>query len=179
MVGAELLEKAPLSEALERVANTIKAKPNDSAARTFFFELLSLNGELDRATKQLELLATMTGDVGAGANVYLGALAAEQERRRFFHGGPRPRVLGGLSYSSGYLEAVEHYAAGNSKVAAEGLEAAAEIERPLRGTLNGSAIEGLNDSNDLTAPFLEVVMDGHLTWISWESIQSLSIPEPR
>jgi type VI secretion system protein ImpE len=59
------------------------------------------------------------------------------------------------------------------------LEAAAEEERPLRGTLNGAEIHELSDSHDLLGPFLEVVMEGHYAWVPWDAIQSLAIPEPR
>src|SRR5436305_15293024 len=105
MVGAELLQTGQLSEAIERVAGEVRAKPGDLAARTFYFELLSLNGVLDRAAKQLDVLAGMTGELSAGAHIYVGAIQAEKERRLFFHGGPRPRVLCDPSYASSYLEA--------------------------------------------------------------------------
>jgi type VI secretion system protein ImpE len=179
MVGTELLETGQLAQAIERVAGELKAKPGDLAARTFYFELLSLNGDLDRASKQLEVLAAATGELGGGASVYLGAIQAEKERRQFFHTGPRPRVIGEPSYAKSYLEAVEHHAAGNSAAAATLLETAAQEERSLRGTLNGTEIHELSDSHDLLGPFLEVVMENHYAWVPWETIQSLAIPEPR
>ncbi|MBZ5653775.1 MAG: tetratricopeptide repeat protein [Acidobacteriia bacterium] len=179
MVGTELLEAGQLTGAIERAAAEVKAKPGDPAARTFYFELLCLNGDLDRAAKQLDVLASATGELGSGVNIYLGAIQAEKERRRFFHRGPRPHVVGAPPYANAYLEAVEHYAAGNLSAAANLLEKAAEDERSLRGTLNGAEIHELSDSNDLLAPFLEVIMDGHYSWVPWEAIQSLSVPEPR
>jgi len=179
MIGAELLGTGRLSEAIERVAGELKAKPGDPAARTFFFELLALNGDLDRAAKQLDVLASTTGELASGANLYLGALQAERERRSFFHGGPRPRVFPETSYAPTYLEAVEHHAAGDSAGALERLQLAAEQDRTLRGTLNGDAVEELNDSHDLLGPFLELVMEAHYAWVPWEAIQSLTIPEPK
>ena len=175
MVGADLLKAGRLSEALERVAEEVKAKPGDLAARTFYFELLSLNGDLDRAAKQLNVLADNTGEMGS---LYAGAIQAERERRSFFHGGPRPRLLGETSYASLYLEAVECYAAGQSAAVLDRLQAA-EPPTPLRALLNGCEIHELNDSHDLIGPFLELVIDGHYTWVHWESIHSLTIPEPR
>jgi len=84
MVGTELLETGQLSAAIERVAGEVKFKPTDLAARTFYFELLCLNGDLDRAAKQLEVLAAAKGELFGGTGIYLGALQAERERRRFF-----------------------------------------------------------------------------------------------
>src|SRR5215467_3059815 len=104
MVGTDLLKAGRLSEALGRVAEEVKAKPGDLAARTFFFELLSLNGDLDRAAKQLDVLANETGEMGS---LYLGAIQAERERRSFFHGGPRPRLLAEPTYVGSYLEGDE------------------------------------------------------------------------
>jgi type VI secretion system protein ImpE len=179
MVGTELLETGQLSVAIERVAGEVKAKPADLAARTFYFELLCLNGDLERAGKQLEVLAASNVEMVGGASVYLGAIQAEKERRRFFHGGPRPRVLDDPPYANAQLEAVEHYAAGDSGAAARSLQSALEQQGGLHGTLNGTQIDELGDTNDLLGPFLEVVMDGHYAWIPWASLQLLSISEPK
>lgn len=179
MVGTELLETGQLSTAIERVAAEVKAKPADMAARTFYFELLSLSGDLDRAAKQLEVLSTAQGEIGSGANVYLGAIKAEKERRQFFQGGPRPRVLGSSPNSTVYLEAIEHYAKGEFATALGLLESAAEQAEPLQGTINGAPFQELSDTNDLLAPFLEVVMDGHYSWVPWSALQTLSIPQPK
>jgi len=179
MVGTELLEAGQLAGAIERAAGEVKAKPGDPVARTFYFELLCLNGDLDRAAKQLDVLASGSGELGSGVNIYLGAIQAERERRQFFHKGPRPRVVGAPPYANAYLEAVENYAAGNLSAAAGLLEKAAEDERSLHGTLNGAEIHELSDTNDLLAPFLEVIMESHYSWVPWEAIQSLSVPEPR
>lgn len=175
MVGADLLKAGRLSEALERVAEEVKAKPSDLAARTFYFELLSLSGDLDRAAKQLDVLANETGEMG---NLYLGAIQAERERRSFFHGGPRPKLLVDSPCANSYLEAVECYASGQSSAVLERLNAA-ESPAPLRAFLNGEEFHELNDSHDLLGPFLELVSDNHYAWVSWDAIQSLTIPEPR
>lgn len=175
MVGADLLKAGRLSEALGRVAEEVKAKPTDLAARTFYFELLSLSGDLDRAAKQLDVLANETGEMG---NLYLGAIHAEKERRNFFHGGPRPKLLVESPHASLYLEAVEYYAAGQSAAALERLNTV-ESPAPLHAFLNGGEVHELNDSHDLLGPFLELVIDSHYAWVSWDAIQSLTIPEPR
>jgi type VI secretion system protein ImpE len=177
MIGAELLQTGRLSDAIARVAGEVKTRPSDPAARIFYFELLSLAGDLDRAAKQLDVLASTTGEIGVG--IYEGALQAEKERQKFFHSGPRPRVLSDPPFATAYLEAIEHYAAGDSATAMSRLEAANEEEHSLHGTLNGKELNELTDSNDLLGPFLEVAMDGHYAWVPWQSIESLTIPAPR
>jgi len=178
MVGSDLLEAGRLSEAIERVAAEVRAKPTDTAARTFYFELLSLNGDLDRAEKQLVVLADSTGELNAGVVTYAGAIQAERERRQFFHGGPRPRVLAEPAYAGAYLEAVEHYAAGNSEAALAKLQEAVE-DHPLHGLLNGSEVLELNDTDERFSPFLELIVENHYAWAPWEAIQSLTLAEPK
>ena len=175
MVGADLLKAGRLSEAIERVAEEVKARPGDTAARTFYFELLALSGDLDRAAKQLDVLANETGEMG---NLYLGAIQAEKERRSFFHGGSRPKLLVESPHATLYLEAVDSYAAGQSAAALERLNAV-ETPAPLHALLNGAEVHEMNDSHDLLGPFLEVVIDGHYAWAPWEAIHSLNIPGPR
>jgi type VI secretion system protein ImpE len=177
MAGLELLEAGPLSAAIKQLADQVRAKPADVAARTFYFELLCLNGDLDRAARQLEVLGATDPQLGVG--IYFGALEAERERRKFFHGGPRPRILGHTTRAPAYLEAVEYYAAGNFPGAAKLLQDAAEEPGSFCGTLNGNHVTGLSDTSDLLGPFLEIVMDGHYTWVQWDELQSLSVPEPR
>ena len=178
MIGAELLQTGRLSDAIARVAGEVKAKPSDPAARIFYFELLSLAGDLERAAKQLDVLSSTTAELGAGVGVYIGAIQAERERQTFFHGGPRPRLLSDSPYATAYLEAVEYHAAGDSVAAMSRLQAVNEEEHPLHGTLNGNELHELTDSNDLLGPFLEVVMEGHYAWVPWQSIESLTIPVP-
>jgi|SRR5215469_3750826 len=175
MVGAELLKTGRLSEAIERVAEEVRSKPTDLAARTFYFELLSLSGDLDRAAKQLDVFASTTGELGG---VYTGAIQAEQERRQFFHGGPRPRVPVETPSVKTHLEAVEHFAVGEFSRAMELLQSV-EADGSLRAILNGSEVHEISDSHDLLGPILELVMDNHYAWVPWEAIQSLTIPQPR
>ena len=177
MAGIGLLETGPLSVAIKQVAEDVRAKPADVAARTFYFELLCLNGDLERAAKQLDALGAANAELGIG--IYLGAIQAERERRQFFHGGPRPRIVGEAPHAPAYLEAIESYAAGDSATTAKLLEDATETCEPPRGILNANEVTGLSETSDLLGPFLEIVMDGHYAWIQWDAIRSLSIPQPK
>jgi type VI secretion system protein ImpE len=177
MAGTEALKAGQLAEAIKQVAGEVRTKPSDLAVRIFYFELLCLSGDVDRAAKQLEVIGVADSELGTG--IYHGAIQAEKERRQFFHGGPRPRLIGESPQAGAYLEAVEYYAAGDAASAAKRLQEASEQAVPVAGQLNGRDFTGLTETSDLLGPFLEVVMDGHYTWIPWNAIISLSVPEPR
>lgn len=179
MVGAELLKNGQLELAMKRVAEEVRSKPADQAMRTFYFELLCLSGDLDRAAKQLEVLSMTNADIALGATTYQLAIGAEKQRRAFFHGGPRPRLLEPAPYAETYLLAIQRHASGDFEAAASLLSGVEATSGPLDGTLNGLQISKLQDAYDLLGPFLEVVMDGCYTWIGWDTVHSLSIPQPR
>jgi protein involved in temperature-dependent protein secretion len=77
MAGIELLEAGPLSAAIKQVAEDVRAKPADVAARTFYFELLCLNGDLERAAKQLDALGAANPEFGVG--IYRGAIYVDSQ----------------------------------------------------------------------------------------------------
>jgi len=179
VIGAELLKAGQLSAAVERVAGEVKAKPADAKMRTFYFELLCLTGDLDRAGKQLNVLAAPSVDCDLAVAIYRGAIHAEMERRSFFHGGQSPRVLVETPYLLSQLQAVERHAAGDFPAARISLQSAEELRGEVHGTLNGKAFSDLKDADDLLGPFLEICMEGRYTWIAWESIRTLGLPPPR
>lgn len=56
----------------------------DARSRTFLFELLCFAGDLDRAEKQLDVLADRGPDARVGAWMYRSAVHAERTRREMY-----------------------------------------------------------------------------------------------
>ncbi len=109
MKARELYHAGKLHEAIESLNVELRSDPTDVQRRTFLFELLGFAGELDRAEKQLEVIAQGSPEAGMGAVLYLSALHAEKNRQQMFlsgnySSGPAPRVpsgtLNGRSFQS-------------------------------------------------------------------------------
>ena len=74
---SELFDAGNLAGALEAAVQLVKKNPNDTAARSFFCELLCLDGQWDRADKQLETLTQQDSDLIVGAALIRQLLRAE------------------------------------------------------------------------------------------------------
>ena len=90
MDAVELYRAGKLEEAVLALGDQIRKDPTDTRRRTFLFELLCFAGELDRAGRQLEVLAKESGDADVGAWMYRSALHAERTRREMFETGIFP-----------------------------------------------------------------------------------------
>jgi type VI secretion system protein ImpE len=90
MNAAELYQAGRLGDAIESLSAALRDDPADPRRRTFLFELLCFAGELDRAEKQLDVLARDGHDAELGALLYRGAVHAERTRRSMFETGLPP-----------------------------------------------------------------------------------------
>jgi len=80
----ELFKAGKVRAACEVLTAHLREHPNDTASRTFLFELLCFSGEFTRAEKQLAVLASGNQDWETGAIVYYAALHAERTRHELF-----------------------------------------------------------------------------------------------
>ena len=168
-----------LAEAIEAQLAEVRSAPLDAGKRTFLFELLAFAGELDRAGQQLAVLAQETAEKGWGASVYQNLIAAEQMRRKVFAGQARPEVfLDAPPFMASRWQAVEHLARGDGQASASSLAQSDTAAPTVRGTLNGQAVEGLRDADDLLAPILEVMLLRDYVWVPWSQIQELEVTPP-
>jgi type VI secretion system protein ImpE len=97
----ELYHAGKLDEAIELLSAELRSDPTDVQRRTFLFELLGFAGELDRAEKQLDVIAQGSPEAGMGALLYQSALHAERIRQQMFRtgdypSGPAPRPPSGM-----------------------------------------------------------------------------------
>lgn len=90
MNATELYKAGRLDEAISALGDALRRNPTDTRSRTFLFELLCFAGELDRAEKQLDVLAGAGREAEMGALLYRSALHAERLRREVFSGGAMP-----------------------------------------------------------------------------------------
>ena len=80
----ELFKAGKVREACAALTAHLREHPNDTASRTFLFELLCFSGEFTRAEKQLAVLSSGSQDRETGAIVYYAALHADRTRHELF-----------------------------------------------------------------------------------------------
>ncbi len=169
-----------LSEAMEAIGAEIRSNPADSRKRTFLFELLCFAGDLDRAGKQLEVIAQQGVDADVAVQTYRFALQAEAARRQVFFGARVPGLPKQIpSYTGLHLKAVRCLQEGHNSEARLLLEEATESCPSVPGQVNGQAFSSLSDCDDLLGPFLEAFVGPNYSWIPWESIRSMEIAPPK
>src|ERR1017187_10079465 len=180
MTVKELLDAGNLSAAIAQISTDLREAPADRVKRTFLFELLCCAGDLDRAEKQLDVLAAEGCDRDIAVQPYHNVLAGERKRRLLFSEGRVPGLPKRVpDYTRLHLEAINHIPEGHYSEARALLEESETARPPVSGTINGERFDDLNDADDLLGPFLEVITANNYSWIPWEVVRSVSMEAPR
>ncbi len=181
MTPREALDAGHLAQAIQLLTNEVKARPADASLRVFMFELLSFDGDFDRAAKQLEVVSGQGGTVGAelAIQVYRDLLTAERTRRAVFHGDALPKfLLAPPAYIDRYVMLVKKLQ--DAPKDAVALLPQAEEEYPaIAGRLGDGRFAAFRDADDRLAPVLEVFHGADYLWIPLEQITHLQIHEPK
>jgi len=180
MTARESFQAGDLSSALKAVGAEVRDKPADQAKRTFLFELLCFAGALERAGKQLDVLAQQGPEADVSIQTYRNAILAETARRQVFSENRIPGLPKEIpSYTALHLQALHCLRDGRPQEVLPLLEEASQSYPSLQGQLNDQPFDSVTDCDDLIGPFLEVFVGSNYSWIPWESISSVSIPEPK
>lgn len=179
MTPEEMFRAGDLKGALAAQTEAVRTRPGDAGRRTFLFELLAFAGELDRADKQLDALATQTSDAEWAVQVYRNILHAERLRRRVFAEGLAPQfLLDPPPYMSRYVQACALLARGENAACRQQLDQAEEERAPLHAVINGQAWEDVRDGDDLLAPVLELIIQRDYIWLPLEQVRALQVLKP-
>ena len=175
-----LFDAGRLDEAVEELLREVKANPNDTARRTFLFELSCFSGDLDRAERQLDVIGQQSAQAEAGVAVYRNLIRAERDRRRLLPDGLQPHFLSEPpDYVDMHLDAVNRLREGNVEQARRALDIAEEERPAFRGKVNGRPFEDFRDYDDLFGPVLELFVQDKYTWLPFEQVVHIQIEEPK
>ncbi len=175
----ELLHQGELNAAINQVISEVKARPTDTSARTFLFELLCFAGELERAEKQLDVIATQSVQTEIGVMAYRNCLKAERERRSLWSHGAQPHFLAEPpAYVDLHLDAINCVRAGKLSEARVLLDKAEEQRPAMPGVCDDLPYFDWRDADDFVAPVLEAIVKDQYVWIPYEQIRSIQIGKP-
>lgn len=180
MTASDFFKAGKLQQAIDAQTAEVKSVPGDPGKRTFLFELLCFAGELDRAEKQLAMVAQGGNQAEWAVQVYNNILAAERSRRRLFSDGQKPEFLREPpEYAHYHLEAINRLREDRPAEASEWLRKSAEMRPRLQGECNGRPFQEFRDSDDVLAPFLEIIILRDYAWLALEQLQELEVSAPQ
>jgi type VI secretion system protein ImpE len=177
----DLIARGQLSDAAAQLSASLKSRPADSRLRVSLFEVLAMQGEWDRAQKQLEILST-AGDPQAeiGLQVYRDLLAAERHREAVFNGDALPKFYTEPPVYVGLFAAlVKKLAAGDGDTAAALVDDAMTAMPSRTGKADGRPFQQLRDADDRTAGVFEVFHGGEYLWLPFAQVRRLTVAAPR
>ncbi len=179
MDASQLYREGKLAEALQAQTSAVKANATDTAARTFFFELLCFDGQLARAATQLDTIEQLDSTTAQAVQVYRNILHAEETRSKVFHEAIHPGFLTDPGPEiAPRLEALSALVKGDADAVAPALAQAEELQSQIPATIDGQTVEDLRDCDDLIGPVIELIVLRDYIWLPLSQLSSLDLTQP-
>jgi type VI secretion system protein ImpE len=177
MNAEQLFKAGDISGARAALAGELKRNPQDVRARQFFWQLLAIVGDLDKADTQLKALGGVQASAMMLGSVYMQAINAERLRARTFAGEIAPKSLVGVEpWVQGLLDALAATIKGTPGAAAR--HDAALAEAPASpGSVEGEAFEWLADADTRFGPMLEVIIGADYGFIPFAAMNRIRATE--
>ncbi|MGF1702381.1 protein of avirulence locus ImpE [Photobacterium makurazakiensis] len=152
-----LIQQAKLEEALGYISNLLQEQPQDSNIRSHFIELLCIDGQLERADKQLNMLIKQHPDCLVGASNLRLLIRAAQARRDFYNGAATASLVREVDESFTALVSIKLAANDdNTQLLEESAKQLEETRKECQLVIDGIEQESLRDIDDTLAGYLEV-----------------------
>jgi type VI secretion system protein ImpE len=171
----DLMQKHSFDELKASTTETVRKQPANARERWLLVQLLCLDGEWERALKQLQTWATLTPDGEPRAQLHRGLIQSEMFRAEVFAGLRTPGSIDPLpAWVNILLQA--NAKLGEGKLAeADALREAALNDAPAtRGESEQmGAFEWLSESDTRLGPVCEMAVAGGYRWIPFNEMKSL------
>lgn len=180
--GQDFFVSDKLHEALREMTLEVKSSPTDLVKRKFFCDLLCIAGDLERADKQLEIIADQDPKTAVGIALFRQLIRAETWRRECFFSGRVPEFLDAISPNlKAHLQALTLLREKDSKKAFEVLQKSGSLDPiEITGTCNGKSFAKMRDLDDITSCFFEVLTsNGKYFWIPQDRVKKIDFYPPK
>lgn len=152
-----MLQEGRLTDAISYLEAQLRDDPLNVDVKTTFIELLCINGELERADKQLNNIVQKHPDFLLGASNLRQLIRAEQSRQDFIAGKASPNIF---SEADLHVKALMNLRLELTQGDAEAITKSAfalEDKRPLvKLSLNDKETEEARDLDDSLGGFIEI-----------------------
>ncbi len=179
MTPEEYIRLGKLDEAMASLRDAIRNNPAEPKLRVFLFQLLSVNGEWEKALTQLNLIADISADSKLLAEIFRPVVQCEALRAEVFAGNRSPLIFGEPQEWIGLLVHANSLAAtGKLREARTLLDKALETAPAVAGSFNGHGFEWIADADSRLGPVLEAVIDGKYYWVPFNRIAQIHFSRP-
>lgn len=178
MDAQSLLKSGDIAGARAALAGELRKAPQDAKLRQFFWQLLAVAGEWDKAEQQLRTLATTEPKAMMLGSVYNQALGAMRARAKVMSGEVRATSLvGSEPWVDGLLDALQAFGRGDPDAAARSEAALAEAPATA-GTMDGEPFQWIADADQRFGPMLEAVIGEHYGFVPFAACKRIKVSEP-
>jgi len=178
MDAQTLLQSGDIAGARALLAAQLRMEPGNPQARQFFWQLIALHGEWEKAGSQLQALSTAEPKAMMMAGVYNQALAAMLMRDAVWAGRERPQsIVGTEPWVDGLLDAL-HATAVQAPDADQRVMAALDAAPASPGSLNGVAFGWIADADQRFGPMLEVIVGDQYGFLPFAAIKRVKAKGP-
>ncbi|MES2259287.1 MAG: type VI secretion system accessory protein TagJ [Pseudomonadota bacterium] len=179
MDAQQLISEGKLAAALVALQDSVRKDPSNAKYRTFLFQLLSVQGQWNRALTQLNVAAELDAAALPMAQTYREAIQCEALRADIFSGKRAPLIFGEPQpWLVLLIEALKQDAAGELEHAARTRAQAFEDAPANGGSIDGVRFEWLADADQRLGPVLEVIINGRYFWVPMMRIARIEIEAP-
>lgn len=174
----DLLRAGDLAGARAALVEVVRAEPSNEQARMFLFQLLALLGEWDKARRQLDTLAQLSGEAQMLAVAYGQAIDAERVRADVFAGRVRARQHVASDWAEGIVDAIEHFGNGRVDAGIDARDAAFDAAPETPGDLDGEAFDWIADGDSRFGPSFEAIIGGRYGIQPFDQVERIKSEGP-
>jgi type VI secretion system protein ImpE len=180
MIAEQMLREGKLLDALEDLQIQIRKAPDNSRYRIFYFQLLALLGQWERALNQLNVIEQLDKDTWPMAQTYRAAIQCEVLRTKIFAGQQSPLIFGEPpSWMALLVEALRLMAEKQYAQAATLRDEAFAAADASKGSIDEQPFEWIADADSRLGPVLEIIVNGRYYWAPFQQIRSIRINPPQ
>jgi len=174
------LRDGDVDEALRHLQTGVRSNAGDSALRIFLFQLLAVQGQWERALKQLDVAAELDAAALAMAQMYREALHCEMLRAEVFAGKRSPVIFGQPeNWLALLIESLLTSGQGRAGAAEELRQRAFDEAPASSGKIDGQAFEWIADADMRLGPVCEAVINGRYYWLPFARLTRVVIEAPQ
>jgi len=173
---AEHLRRGDLDGASALLRAAVRTAPAHPQPRAVLAQLMMVDGQWERATKQLAVLASLDPTFLPMTQLYRAAISGERTRAEVFAGQRAPVILGEPpAWIALFIQALTAGAEAGAALREAGRDGAPAVP----GSADGKPFEWLADADPRLGPVFEMLIDGSYYWVPVERVRRLRLEAPK